>query len=137
MSIYKELNRNPTRRDLVTFGLIVAAGSGAIGAYMELHGRPERAIGCFAAGAAVFLLSLIPPVGRVLYILWMGFGLTLGFFTAPIVLFVVYVVVIVPVGLWFRFTRRDAMRRQLDPKEVSYWEDYPQSRDPAGYLRQF
>ena len=137
MSIYKELNRNPTRRDLVTFGLIVAVGLGAIGAYMQLHGRPEKALGLFAVGGAVFLLSLIPPVGRVLYILWMGLGLTLGFFTAPIVMGVVYVLVVVPVGVWFKLSGRDVMRRQIDPKATSYWEDYPGSHDPASYLRQF
>jgi len=28
MSIYKELNRNPTRRDLLSFGLVFAGGMG-------------------------------------------------------------------------------------------------------------
>ncbi len=137
INIYKELNRNPTRRDLVTFGIIVAAGMGAFGAYFQLHARPERALVLFGVGGAVFLLSLIPPVGRLLYILWMGFGLTIGLFTAPVIMFVVYAVVIVPVGLWFRLTRRDVMRRRLDPGAKSYWEDYPGSDDPASYIRQF
>ena len=137
MSIYKELNRNPTRKDLVSFGLIVAVGMSAIGGYMELHGRPERALVAFVVGGAVLLLSLIPPVGRVLYILWMGLGLTLGFFTDPIVMLVVYTVVVVPVGVWFKLSGRDAMRRQIDREAKSYWEDYPGSHDPASYLRQF
>jgi hypothetical protein len=88
-------------------------------------------------GGAVFLLSWIPPIGRLLYLLWMGFGLTLGFFMAPVLMFVVYAAVVVPVGLWFKLTKRDVMRRPLDPGAPSYWEDYPGSADPASYIRQY
>jgi hypothetical protein len=138
MSIFAELNRNPTRKDLLSFGLIVAAGLGAFGAYSFFRAhRPETALVLWAVGGAVFLLSLIPPIGRVLYILWMGLGLVIGFFTAPVIMFVLYALVIVPVGLWFKVTRRDTMRRQLDRGAKSYWEDYPGSDDPASYIRQF
>jgi hypothetical protein len=138
MSIYQELNKNPTRRDLLSFGLIFAGGMGAIGAlnFFYLH-HPDRALVFAAIGGGVFLLSLIPPIGRLLYILWMGFGLTLGFFTAPIIMFVVYSIVIVPVGLWFKITKRDLMRRQLDPSAKTYWEEYPGSTDPVSYIRQY
>ena len=138
MSIYKELNKNPTRKDLLSFGLIFAGGMGAIGALNLLRwDKPSTAMVFFALAGAVFLLSLIPPVGRLLYILWMGLGLTIGFFTAPVIMLVVYVIVIIPVGLWFKVTRRDTMRRQLDPSAKSYWEDYPGSDDPASYIRQY
>jgi hypothetical protein len=138
MTIYKELNRNPTRRDLLSFGLIFAGGMGALGALNQLYfHRPGPALVLFVLGGAVFVLSLIPPVGRLLYILWMGLGLTIGFFTAPVIMFVVYALVIVPVGLWFKVTRRDLMRRRLDPAAKSYWEDYPGSDDPASYIRQY
>lgn len=137
MSPYADLNRNPSRRDLVIFGLIFAAGMGALGGWAQLHGQPERALVYFAVGGAVFLLSWIPPIGRVLYILWMGLGLTVGIFTVPIVMFALYVVAIVPLGLWFRLRGRDTMRRRLDPGAASYWEDYPRSDDPATYVRQF
>jgi hypothetical protein len=138
MSIYKELNRNPTKKDLLSFGLIFAGGMGALGALNQfyLH-RPETALVLFALGGAVFLLALIPPIGRLLYILWMGFGLTIGFFTAPVIMLIVYSIVIVPVGLWFRVTGRDTMRRRLDPEAKTYWEDYPGSDDPASYIRQY
>jgi hypothetical protein len=138
MSIYKELNRSPSRRDILSFALIFAGGMGALGALNQFYmHRPETALVLFALAGAVFVLSLIPPVGRILYILWMGLGLTIGFFTAPVIMFIVYAVVIVPVGLWFKVTRRDLMRRRLDPEAKSYWEDYPGSDDPASYIRQY
>jgi hypothetical protein len=138
MSIYAEINRNPSRSELVKFGLIVLVGMGALGAVMEYRQENHTAaMGFWIAGGAVMLLSLIPPIGRILYILWMGFGLTIGLFTSPIVMGVVYLLVIVPVALIFKITKRDLMRRELDPKAASYWEDYPKDNDPGSYIRQF
>jgi hypothetical protein len=137
MSIYAALDRNPTRKDLLSFGLIVLAGLSAFGAHALLHGKIERGLALLAAGAAVLLLSLVRPIGRRLYILWMGLGLTLGVFTVPIVMFVLYAVAVVPLGLWFRLRGRDTMRRTIDPSAATYWEDYPGSNDPASYVRQF
>jgi hypothetical protein len=138
MTIFAELNTKPTRKDLLSFGLIVAVGLGAFGAYAMFRAhKPDTAMILWAIGGAVFVLAQIPPIGRLLYILWMGFGLVIGFFTAPVIMLVLYTVVIVPVGLWFKITRRDTMRRQLDPAATSYWEDYPGDEDPASYVRQF
>jgi len=138
MRIYEELNRNPSPRDLANFGLVFAGGMAALAAvqrfYLEARGW---ALVFLALGAAVLILARVPRVGRLLYVAWMGLGLTIGFFTAPTVMLVVYVVVIVPVGLYFKATRRDVMRRRLDPGAKSYWEDYPGSLDPASYIRQF
>jgi hypothetical protein len=138
MSIYKEINKNPSRRELFNFGAIFLGGMGILGAVNQfyLH-KPAVAETLWMVGAAVFVLALLPVIGRLLYILWMGFGLTIGFFTAPIIMFILYVVVMVPVGLVFKLTKRDTMRRGLDPKAGSYWEEYPRSDDPASYIRQF
>lgn len=144
MSIYKEIKRNPTKRDLLEFGLIFGVGMGIIGAlnhfavhFLFFTGKPAAALPFWIAGAAILVLSQIPPLGRLLYILWMGLGLTIGFVTAPIIMFVVYTLVIVPVGVVFKMTGRDTMRRQLDPNAKSYWEEYPKTDDPASYVRQF
>ncbi len=85
----------------------------------------------------MLVLSQVPVLGRWLYLLWMGLGLVIGFFTAPVIMLALYAVVVVPVGLWFKLTRRDVMHRRLDPAAQSYWEDYRGSDDPAGYIRQF
>lgn len=138
LHVYKEIKKNPTMRDLVEFGLVFAAGMGVFGAISWFKwGNQSLAQNLWIAGAAVFVLSLIPPIGRILYILWMGLGITIGLVTSPIIMFAVYLVVIVPVGLWFKVTRRDLMRRSLDPNAKSYWEEYPSTEDPTRYVRQF
>jgi hypothetical protein len=137
MKLYKALKTNPSKRDLLQFGVILLVGLGLVGSALWFRfDRPSAALGCWIAGAAVFLLSFVPPVGRWLYILWMGLGITIGLFTSPIILMILYLLLIVPVGLVFRIVRRDSMRRRIDPKAASYWEEYRQADDPASYLRQ-
>lgn len=144
MSMFKELKTNPTARDRLEFGVIVGVGLGLLGLFNHLEGhflfltgKPERAMALWIAAAAIFVLSLIPPIGRLLYIAWMALGLFIGFFTAPVIMFVVYVLAIVPLGIVFKLMRRDTMRRQLDPNAKSYWEEYPKSDDPGSYVKQF
>lgn len=138
MSLFKELNRNPSRRDLVEFGLIILAAAGIFGALCHYRwGSPALGTNLWIAGAVVLVLSLIPPVGRLLYIAWMTLGLLIGLVTSPVVMFLVYCVVILPVGLVFKVTKRDTMKRALDPAAKSYWEDYPKTDDPTHYVRQF
>jgi hypothetical protein len=138
MSIYKDLNRRPTRRDLLELGVVFLAGTGVLGALSWFWlDRPGAALGLWAAGGVVFALSLVPKVGRLLYVAWMGLGLTLGLVTSPIVLLAVYLIAMVPAGIVFKLIRRDAMRRRIDPAATSYWEAYPKTNGPESYIRQF
>src|SRR4051794_21913250 len=138
MSIYREIDRSPTPRKLLEFGAVFLVGMVILGLLQRFaFHRAELARGLWIAGAAVFALSFVRPIGRLLYIGWMGLGVTLGLVTSPIILLLVYGLLIVPVGLVFRIRSRDAMKRRLDPAATSYWEDYPQTKDPAQYLKQF
>jgi polyferredoxin len=138
MSFLKELNKNPSRRDLVEFGLIMLAAAGVFGALCHYRwDKPALGTNLWIAGGVLLVLALIPPIGRLLYIAWMTFGLLVGLVTSPIIMFAVYCVVILPVGLIFKVTKRDTMKRGLDPAAKSYWEDYPSTDDPGHYVRQF
>ncbi len=135
-----ELNTKPSFTDLRNFGLIFLGGTGILGlVFWQVidHDLKRRAMYFFIAGGAVMVLALIPPIGRILYVLWMGFGLTLGLVTSPIIMFALFLFLITPVALFFRVTGRDLMRRKLDEKSDSYWEDYPHAEDPSRYVKQF
>lgn len=137
--VVSELNTRPSASDLRQFGLIFLAGTAAIGlVFWQVYDHDlDRAKYFFIAGGAVMLLSLVPPIGRYLYIVWMAFGLTMGLVTSPVIMFLLFVLLIVPVGLIFKVTGRDLMRRKLDDKAESYWEDYPKADDPSRYVKQF
>lgn len=137
--IVSELNTRPSASDLRQFGLIFLGGTAVIGlVFWQLYDHNlDRAKYAFIAGGAVMVLSLIPPIGRYLYIVWMTLGLTMGLVTSPVIMFLLFVVLIVPVGLVFKITGRDYMKRRLDDKADSYWEDYPRAEDPSRYVKQF
>ena len=107
-SVYREIERNPTRRDRVELGLVFAVGMSVFGALARFRwDSPGVATSLWIAAGVGLVLSLVPPIGRVLYVLWMGLGLTIGLVTSPILMFAVYAAVIVPVGLFLKLTRRD------------------------------
>ena len=136
--IYDEINKNPSAKELIKFGATFLGGMAAIGAlYFFVFHREPLAKGLWIAGGVVFLLSFIKPVARILYILWMGLGITMGLVTQPIILVVVFLVLITPVGLIFKLIQRDTMKRRLDKSATSYWEEYKETDDPATYVKQF
>lgn len=138
MSVYRDIDKKPTPRKLLEFGAVFLGGMAVIGLiqHFVLH-RPELARGLWIAGAAVFALSFVRPIGRLLYIGWMGLGVTIGLVTSPIIMLILYGLLIVPVGLFFRLRGRDTMKRRVDRGATSYWEEHPETKDPARYLRQF
>ncbi|HEX2660452.1 MAG TPA: SxtJ family membrane protein [Polyangia bacterium] len=138
MDLYKDINRNPSRRSLLSFGLVVMAGFAAMAALANFKShKPDLALVLAVVGVAVLFLSFVPGLGRLLYVGWMGLGLTIGFVTSPIIMGVIYLLVIVPVALVFKIGQRDLMRRKLDRTVGSYWEDYPRTDDPGTYVRQY
>jgi len=138
IKIYNEINKNPSTKELIKFGAVFLGGMGALGAlqFFVLH-HESLAKGLWIAGGAVFLLSFIRPIARLLYILWMGIGITMGLITQPIILVVIFLVLITPVGLIFKLIQRDTMKRKLDKSATSYWEEYKETDDPATYVKQF
>jgi multisubunit Na+/H+ antiporter MnhG subunit len=136
--IYAEINKHPTPKELFKFGATLLGACAVIGAVLQFYAHKEpQAHGIWIAGGVAFVVSLIPPINRFFYILWMGLGLTMGLITSPIMLVVVFLLVITPVGLIMKAMARDAMKRKLDRKASSYWEDYPEHEDPATYVKQF
>lgn len=138
IKIYDEINKSPSAKELIKFGATFLGGMAVLGliTHFVFHNQ-ARAQGLWIAGGVVFLLSFIPPIARLLYILWMGLGITMGLVTQPIILVVIFLVLITPVGLIFKLIQRDTMKRKLDKGASSYWEEYKETDDPATYVKQF
>ncbi len=138
MSVFSEINKHPSKRDLLELGLMALGGGGAVGAvYRFALAKPAVAEVVWIVSAAIFVVSFVPPIGRLVYIAWMGLGAALGVVTSPIIMLLVYLLLFVPLGIIFKLTGRDAMRRRREQKASSYWESYPHRNDPARYLRQY
>jgi hypothetical protein len=137
MRLFDQISWPPTRRELAWFGIVTGAASALAGAWLLHGGSQPAARACFAAGFGLPIVAHVPWLGPRLYFAWMALGAVIGAIMGPIVLTFVYVTMVVPIGLWFRIVGRDSMRRSLDRAAPSYWESYPQSKDPSRYLRQY
>jgi hypothetical protein len=138
MRVFEDLNTNPSRRDLRSLGITLLVGLGAVGALFYFRfDNPSAGRGLWIGAVCGLIVSLLPVLGRWLYIGWMGLGMAIGLVTSPIVLMVLYLVVFVPLGLVFRLIKRDTMRRSFDGTAATYWEDYPKNEGPQSYLKRY
>ena len=133
-----EINKNPSRRDLVVFGVLFLLFVGAIGAGLYFRrGAHEAARIVWIAGAIVTgLYFAIPPLRRLLYLGWTYATFPIGFVISHVILAAVFYLVVTPIGLLMRLSGNDPMRRRLDPAARTYWVEHDPHRNPARYFRQ-
>lgn len=138
MKVYDEINKTPSRADQLKAGATILVGFGLLGAmqYIMRHHVTAAEV-LWTIGGAGFVASLIPGLGRLLYIGWMGLGITIGIFTQPIVIGFAYVLLFVPIGFVFRAMGRDLMKRKMAAKGESYWEECEEPDDPETYFKQY
>jgi hypothetical protein len=129
VSIKKELASLPfDKKALRNFGLLVGAVLAAIGLFFFWRRSAEWGLYLAAAGGLLILVGLVVPrILRPLYFAWMAVGLTLGTIVTTVLLTVFFLLVITPVGLFFRLIGRDALHRKFDRQAASYWipKEYP------------
>ena len=80
------------------------------------------------AAAFGILAWLAPGLLAPLNLVWFRFSLLLGRIVNPIAMAVIYSVLILPVGIIMRLTRRNPLRLGREPESASYWID----REPPG-----
>jgi len=128
----------PERGSDRTFGIVFAILFGVIGAWPLMRDDLPRLWSL--AIAALFLLAAlaVPKVLAPLNRLWMAFGLLLGRIVGPVMLFVVYVIAVVPTGLILRMRGKDPLHRSFDRAAASYWVHRNPPGKPDGTMsRQF
>lgn len=104
-----------------SFGFTFAVVFCLLGAWLLWRGS-GYAIGALSIGAVfAAAAAFAPKVLHPLNIVWMRFGYLLNRIVSPLVMGIVFFGVFAPVGLWFRLTGRDALRRKLEPHSASYW----------------
>ena len=119
-----------------SFGVSVGAVALLAAVYLGWRGSIQSASALGVVGAALFALGLIKP--RALYWpsrIWWKLAQALGYVNARIILTVLYVVLLVPVGLFWRISGKDPLARRRDH---GGWAPYPaRYRDPKHYLRMY
>jgi saxitoxin biosynthesis operon SxtJ-like protein len=113
--------RNPSRKQLRSFGLIVAAGFLIIGSWPLIfrHQSPRMwalAISLiFGAGGL-----LVPTALRQAYRVWMTAGELLGWVNSKVILGGLYYLLLTPIKVLMTFAGHDPMNRAFDRKAATY-----------------
>jgi hypothetical protein len=73
--------------------------------------------------SVIFLLCafLTPKILKIPNKLWFKFGLLIGSIMVPIVMFLLYFITILPIGIIMRLLVKDLLKQDLDASAKSYW----------------
>ncbi|MFH0821948.1 MAG: SxtJ family membrane protein [Pseudomonadota bacterium] len=135
----KATYREPTNRDLNLLALLFLIIPGIIGLYVLLWKGSHSGWYWIGVGGTLALSRAIKPLFAVIYRLWLGFSVVLGYFVSRILLTLIFLIAVVPVGLLMRIVGRDPMNRKFDPEAPSYWIKREPESDVsiARYEKQF
>lgn len=116
------------------FGWTVGGVFAVLGAV--LLWRHRTALGTVLAsvgGALLLLAAAAPSFLAAPHRGWLAFAKLLGRVNSAVFLFLVYFLVLAPLGFFLRLFGRDELRRR-GPAPVTMWEPYPErNRDPKHY----
>jgi hypothetical protein len=119
-----------------SFGVSIGAVALLAAIYLGWRGSLQSASALGVLGGALFGLGLMMP--RALYWpsrVWWRVAYVLGYINARIILTVLYAVLLVPVGVFWRVSGKDPLARRRDH---GGWSPYPaRYRDPKHYLRMY
>jgi len=86
-----------------------------------------------------FLSAIYSPVAlKILYIPWMKLAFFLSWVNTGIILFLMFYLIFVPIGLLLKLLGKDLLDMKIDKNKVSYWKPKDKgSLGPGFYERQF
>jgi len=125
-----------TRKQLRSFGLILAAGFTVIAIVPSIRGHNLR-MWALVLGLMLGTTGLVlPAILRPLYGGWMKLGEVLAWVNTRIILSLLYYIVIVPTGVIMRMRGKDMMRLKLE-RDAETYRVLRRKREASHMLRQY
>ena len=134
---FKDINFNPSDRDLRIFSILWLAAFGALGGMNWYRGGTWFP---YIVGVAVVggLLGLVAPKAmKPIYVAWMVAAFPIGWTISFVLLAFVFYVVFTLFGLVFRLMGRDVLGRSFDRSVTTYWVPRRQAASTGRYFSQF
>src|SRR5215212_8473780 len=130
-----EVSWNPSNRQLRQFAAICLVALPLLG---WLWGGNGHTIGWLAAaGGAIGLLGVLAPAAiKPVFIALTLITLPIGIVVGELTLLLVFFGILLPLGLFFRLVKRDALQLKIDRTCSSYWQPKKQPSGLGSYYRQ-
>jgi len=106
-----------------SFGIVFSIFFFLVAIYPLLHQGDVHIWAILISIGLLFLAYVYPNLLRAPNRLWFKFGVFLGAIVAPVVMFLVYVVTVVPIGFIMKLFGIDIINKKIDPTKQSYWQD--------------
>ena len=120
------------------FGLTVGTVFLLLSIVLYLFGKSSS----FVIGGIGILLILfgliLPTVLKPLNKIWMILAVILGWFMSRLILFILFYIVITPIGIFLKLMGKDFLHRKSEENSKTYWETREKKTvDQIDYERQF
>ena len=134
-----ELNKAPSRRELLVFGSLFALFFGLIGGliWWKFEAPTAAYVVWSIAAAITIVFYALPPIRKPIYLAWIHLAFPIGWVISHVAMALIYYLVFTPIGLIMRLFGRDPMERRFDRGAETYWTPHQPSEDSARYFRQF
>ena len=131
-------NIKEEKTDLRKFGVTVGIVILLISAALYLLDKNSfiyfGIIGILLLLFGIILPNLLKPLNK----LWMTLAIILGWFMSRVILFILYYVIITPIGFLLKLIGKDFLNRKIDKTSQSYWEIREKKiTEQIDYERQF
>lgn len=134
-----EINTNPSKTELRWFGLLLALFVFLIGAVARWRfGAQSAADVVWIAGSVIVGVYIaIPHVRRYAFVGWSYAAFPIGWAVSHTIIAAAYYLVLLPIALFLRLSKRDLLHRDFDPTATTYWVARSRSADLPRYFKRF
>jgi hypothetical protein len=115
------MNKKNYINDNFKFGTLFLIIFLIIGIYPLVEGNHLRVWSIIVSIMLAFILFFKPSLFRLPNKIWINFGILIGKFLSPVVMFIIFFTIISITGLFLRILNRDLLN--LKNKKLSYWID--------------
>lgn len=124
-------------KQLRTFGLIWAFIFFAIGFYPYFKDAALRIWSLYVSGGFLILSLIFPKIYTKIYFYqaWIKFGDVIGKINSKIIIFLLFYVIFLPIGIILKIFRKDLLGKRIDEGAKSYFID--REKQPEGMENQF
>ena len=131
--------KNLKNKDLRQFGIVLGLILGVFGGIYFLKGH-QTAYLRFLSVAVIILVAgiFVPRVLRPVYAVFIKIARVIGWVNTRILLFLIYFLILTPIGFIRRLFGNDPMDRKIDKSAQSYWiKREPAAATPESMEKQF
>ena len=104
------------------FGIVFSVFFALLTIYFYFKSQNFYSIIFFCISLFFLFFSFVKPsIFKIPNLVWSKFGILLGMIVSPIILFLIFILLVTPIGLFMRFIGKDLLNEKTGKKYKSYW----------------